>query len=289
MVKNFLKLKENKYVNISMIVVAMIISGLILMFGGRDDKKNVKIEKVEQQRGKESLEWKMKKNEVQIPDKKAELEEAYNKNKDTVGWINIPGTLVDWPVMKGKDNNYYLRRNEKKEYAFEGCIFGDDDSVFFPIDKLSNNIVIHGHNLDDNPEGKRFAQLIKFQDMEFAKRTPYIYLTTQDASLIYEIYAVFFTDIKFGYISVGLDEKMQKAMIDSAKQRSEYIYEDVEVTGKDKIITLSTCTYRYGAYGSVGQGNTRFAIQGKLINDVSNLKTQANLKKNPDPKKPNLK
>ena len=230
-----------------------------------------------------------KQNYFQKPDRTEELAKAFEKNSDTVGWIFIPGTTIDWPIMKGVNNDYYLRKNEEKEYAFEGCIFGDFYSKFFPFNELSNNLVVHGHNLDDNPNGKRFSQLVKFQNIEFARKTPYIFITTRDASLVYEIYAVFFTEIKFGYTKVGLNENFQQIMIDDAKRRSEYIY-DAEVSGNDKIVTLSTCTYLYGPYGSAGQKNTRFVVQGKLLSEseTKNLKTEINLSKNPHPKKPNL-
>ena len=284
--KDFMK---HKYINLSIIGVAVLICFFIIWFSDKNNKKINDINKL-----KEDNEITIndnneeKENHIEIPDRRENFKEAFSKNRETVGWIYIPGTTIDWPVMKGIDNNYYLRRNEKKEYSFEGCIFGDDDSVFYPFQKLSNNVVIHGHNLDDNPDGKRFAQLIKFQNMEFAKNTPYIFLTTEDAALVYEIYSVFFTDIKFGYIQVGLNEEMQQAMIESSKKRSEYIY-NVDVTGRDKIITLSTCTYKYGPYGSNGQKNTRFAIQGKLLKDTDKLKETAEIKKNPTPKEPNLK
>ncbi|MBP0979655.1 MAG: class B sortase [Oscillospiraceae bacterium] len=288
--KIFKSFMKYKHINISIIAISIIICIVIFLFIDKnhyEDEDDLdlgleeNITKISQVKEKKSV-------NIKKPNRVENLKKALEENDETVGWVYIPGTSVDWPVMKGINNDYYLRRNEEEEYAFEGCIFGDDDSVFEPFDKLSNNIVLHGHNLDDNPDGKRFAQLVKFQDIEFAKQTPYIFLTTKDASLVYEIYAVFFTDTKFGYTKVGLDEKTQQSMIDSAKQRSEYNY-DVIVSGKDKIITLSTCTYKYGPYGSVGQENTRFAIQGKLLEDGSKLKEKIELIKNPNPRQPNLK
>lgn len=281
--QSFLKYKR---INISIIALSIIVCVIVFLFTDKNHYKDESVEDILKLNGVDKSNSQESINIIK-PDRTKNFEGAFSKNNETVGWIYIPGTNVDWPIMKGVNNDYYLRRNEEKEYSFEGCIFGDDDSVFAPFEKLANNLVLHGHNLDDNPDGKRFAQLIKFQDIEFAKKTPYIFITTQDASLVYEIYAVFFTDTKFGYTKVGLDEKTQQDMIDSAKKRSEYIY-DVYVTGKDKIITLSTCTYKYGAYGSVGQKNTRFAIQGKLLSDDSKLRDEIELTKNPNPKLPNL-
>lgn len=233
---------------------------------------------------------------VNIPDKLKNLLEIKQTNSDVVAWIHIPGTNIDWPVMKWvttdadiESNTYkksfYDRKDEYKNYAFEGSIYSGEGVVFAPFKKLSNNLVIHGHNLDDNPNGKKFAQLVKFQDIEFAKRTPYIFITTEDELLIYQIYAVFFMDLNFECYWIGLDEERQLKMIEEARARSEYIY-DIDVTGKDKIITLSTCTYKYGKYQSVGQKNTRFVIQGKLLDKNAKLDPSALLIKNKNPKEP---
>ncbi len=275
--------KKHKY--ISLIIVSISILCFVLVFLFRDECEHKEDELVEV----DIVDDKDKKNDdyIKVPNRTEELKKAFEKNNETVAWVYIPGTTVDYPVMKGIDNNYYLRRNEEKEYSFEGCIFGDDDSFFSPFNELSNNVVLYGHNLDDNPNGKRFAQLIKFLDAEFAKNTPYIFLTTKDVSLVYEIFAVYFTDIKFGYTRVGLNENMQQKLVDSAKNRSEYIY-NVDVTGKDKIITLSTCTYRYGEYGSRNQKNTRFVVQGKLLNNTDRLEKKIDIQKNLNPKAPDI-
>ena len=229
---------------------------------------------------------------INIPDKRLKLAELQQINPDIKAWINIPGTSIDWPVMRwvefqNEKRSFYDRKDEYKNYAFEGSIYSGEGVVFSPFKNLSNNLIIHGHNLDDNPNGKRFAQLVKFQDIEFAKNTPYIFITTEDSQLVYQIFAVFFTDINFECYWVGLDEKRQAKMIDEARSRSEYNY-DVSVSGKDKIITLSTCTYRYGKYQSFGQKNTRFVIQGKLLNKNDQLFSSASLIKNPTPKQPEI-
>lgn len=229
---------------------------------------------------------------VLIPDKRVQLSEMKQINEDVEAWIYIPGTTIDWPIMRwvsdGDDEtSFYHRRNEYKKYAFEGSIYSSAGVIFSPFLNLSNNLIIYGHNLDDNPSGKKFAQLMKFRDIEFAKNTPYIFITTSDKQLVYQIYAAFFTDINFECYWIGLDEYKQKEMIDGARERSEYIY-DVDVSGRDKIITLSTCTYKYGKYQSVSQKNTRFIVQGKLLENINNLSSQVSLIKNPNPKAPDI-
>ncbi len=230
-------------------------------------------------------------NLITIPDKRLKLSELRQINEDVEAWINVPGTAIDFPVMKwvsvnNDQKSFYDRKDEYKNYSFEGSIYSGNGVVFSPFEKLSNNLILHGHNLDDNPDGKKFAQLVKFQDIEFAKKTPYVFITTIDKQLVYQIFAVFFTDINFQCYWIGLDEKKQAEMIADAQQRSEYIYPDIQVSGTDKILTLSTCTYKYGRYQSVAQKNTRFVIQGKLIDNTGDLPLVARIQKNQNPKQP---
>ena len=280
--------KKRKYIAFIIIIIAVILFLVFFYFMDNNDLPNKEQYNKKQVQEEVVLKNNAPNHEIDIPDRFLELEKAIAKNKDTVGWINIPNTTIDYPIMQAKDNDYYLRRNEDAKYSFEGCIFGDYESVFNPLDNLSNNLVCHGHNLDDNPDGKRFAQLVKFQHIDFAKNNPYIFITIRDASLVYQIYAVYFTDIYFGYTMVGLDKNMQQAMIDSAKKRSEYIYKDVDVSGEDDILTLSTCTYKFGVYESLGQKNTRFSIQAVRLNENSTLLKQANIEKNPDIRAPRI-
>lgn len=246
-----------------------------IISGEKEDEKVKKVDKLEE-----------------IAARQNQIKEFRAENEDVEAWIYIPNTTVDWPVMRwkadGRENkSFYERRDEKKNYAFDGSIFGADGVKFGNREEISNNMILHGHNLDDNPNGKRFAQLMKFLNIEFAKKTPYIYISTQEDNLIYEIYAVFFTDLEFECYWIGLGEREQEEMINGAKERSEYIY-DVKTTGNDKIVTLSTCTYKYGVYRSIGQENTRFVIQGRLIDNDQKLKQTAKLIKNPSPKQPQI-
>lgn len=274
--------------------ILVILISLFVIFLGTykfDKNKDINYEEINYNNVEEiSNNVEEKSNDVIIPNKRDDFLAEKQKNKDVKAWITIPGTTIDWPVMQWivvnpEQKCFYDRRDENKNYSFAGSIYSGEGVKFEPYNEISNNLILHGHNLDDNPNGKRFAQLMKFLDIEFAKNTPYIFLTTEDADLVYQIYAVYFTDIDFNCYWIGLGENDMLGMINGAKERSEYVY-DVDATGKDKIITLSTCTYKYGKNGSNGQKYTRFVIQGKLLTSNSKLSSTVSIKKNPNPKQP---
>lgn len=55
----------------------------------------------------------------------AEYQEYYNRNNDFVGWINIDGTEIDYPVVQADDNDYYLNHNFDREKESRGTVFMD--------------------------------------------------------------------------------------------------------------------------------------------------------------------
>ena len=160
-------------------------------------------------------------------------------NEDTVGWLNVPGTTIDEVVVQAPDNDYYLRRNNMKQSDFNGCYYADYRTKLGARKDMSKNVVIYGHSMDDNPDGARFSQLKKYLDIEYCKQNPYIYFSTPEADLVWQIIAVYYTDINFNYIEPNPDPTRFTNMISEMKQRSQFIF-DVDVSSAtDTILTLS--------------------------------------------------
>ena len=109
------------------------------------------------------------------------------KNEDTVGWLTVPGTTIDEVVVQAPDNDYYLRRNNMKQSDFNGCYYADYRTNLGARKDLSKNVVIYGHSMDDNPDGARFSQLKKYLDIEYCKQNPYLYFSTPEAELTWQI------------------------------------------------------------------------------------------------------
>ena len=222
---------------------------------------------------------------------KEKIADASKINSDVVGWLTVPNTKIDNEILQGKDNSFYERRDINKNYEWYGCYYADYESVVKDKASLSPNTVIYGHNMEDRPNGKKFAQLMNFLNEDFAKNNPYIYLETPKEKLTFQVFAVFYTDAiydsHYAFVNPEKDVKTSKydnmeAIIEDSKSRSQFIY-DVDVNGNDKILTLSTCTYKYGGEANKEQ---RFVIQARLLRDGETEKPTVSIKKNPSPKEP---
>ncbi len=201
------------------------------------------------------------------------------KNKDTIGWIYIDGTTVNDVVVKvnyNDDNKYYLRRNANGENDNDGCYYADWRCKTGNRNSISKNTVVYGHNLgrsanglipdyQNHANGPKFAQLLKYQNEEFAKTHPYIYYSTIEEDMVWQVFAVFYTDIKFDYIEPNPADATFNSLLKKAQDLSFYNY-DVEVSSNDKILTLSTCTYRLADDTKLHYPNDyRYVVMAKLL------------------------
>ena len=201
------------------------------------------------------------------------------KNKDTIGWIYIDGTTVNDVVVKvnyNDDNKYYLRRNANGENDNDGCYYADWRCKTGNRNSISKNTVVYGHNLGrsanglgtdykNHANGPKFAQLLKYQNEEFAKTNPYIYYSTIEEDMVWQVFAVFYTDIKFDYIEPNPADATFNSLLKKAQDLSFYNY-DVEVSSNDKILTLSTCTYRMADDTKLHYPNDyRYVVMAKLL------------------------
>ena len=170
-----------------------------------------------------------------------EYEVVYNKNKDMVGWLEIPGTVISYPVVHTPDRpNFYLRKNFYGDYATCGTLYVREScDVFEP----SDNVTIYGHNMAN---GTMFADLHKYEKQEFWEENRYIHFDTLYEYHTYEIFAVFVSsaDMSIGYPYHIFD------VADSAEDYDAHIEKLLSLALYDtgikpqygeKIITLSTC------------------------------------------------
>lgn len=175
-------------------------------------------------------------------------------NKDIVGWITIPDTPIDYPIMQTDNNNdYYLYHNYKGEATKFGSIVMD-----FQCNKDSENLILYGHNM---MAGNMFAYIKKYEQFYTFQANPYIYINIFGENRIYQVFSVFRTATEgegsFYYCRPDFDILSEyKNFI--YKMSSMSLYETgVSVSENDEIICLSTCTAAYG--------NLRTVVAAKRI------------------------
>ncbi|MDL2234447.1 class B sortase, partial [Ruminococcaceae bacterium OttesenSCG-928-L11] len=119
-------------------------------------------------------------------------------NSDTVGWLHIPGSIIDDVVLCRTDSNqYYMRLNFEQKKDFNGVYYADKRSIFGTgtREELGVNTCIYGHALTDNEDSPnysiRFGPLHDFRDPDMAEEMPYLCFTTEKENLVFEIFAVF--------------------------------------------------------------------------------------------------
>ena len=178
------------------------------------------------------------------------------KNSDTVGYLKVNNTDVEYVVVKGNDNDFYLNHNFNKEYNVAGWIFADYKNNFDGTDK---NIVIYGHNMQD---GSMFASLKNILTNDWQNNTnKEIKLVTEQGTIAYQIFSSYIIAPEEYYITTSFENNEEyKQFLITLKQRSYYDY-NVEVNESDNILTLSTCT---------GTGNNRIVIHARQINLENN-------------------
>lgn len=183
------------------------------------------------------------------------------ENPDIIGWLEIKGTTVSYPVLQGTDNEFYMNHNYKKEKSRNGSIFLSKD---YNWNIPSSNLLIYGHNLQN---GTMFQELLKYSSENFYKEHPVINFATENEDAEYEIISVFKSRVyykseknvfRYYYFINAETEAEYNEFVENAKKESLY---NIEATAKygEQLITLSTCSYH------VKDG--RFAVVGRKISN----------------------
>ncbi len=207
----------------------------------------------------ENVEENKEREEPKETEKVLKVKELRKENQDIVGWLEIENTNINYPVLQGKDNEYYMSHNYKKQKSKNGAIFLDKD---YDWNIKSNNLLIYGHNLNN---GTMFQELLKYEKESFYKEHQIINFITEKEEANYEIISVIKTRVyykneknvfRYYFFINPKSEKEYNEFITNAKKESLYETNKTANYG-DELITLSTCSYH------VKDG--RFAVIGKKI------------------------
>ena len=160
-------------------------------------------------------------------------------NPDTVGWLKVPNTNIDYPVVQGTDNEHYLDYNFYNEEDRNGWVFMDYRNERVDLDK---NTILYAHNRYSS--GVMFGPLMDtlYSRWYTNPENKYITFDTIYGSYKWEIFSLYKVNVDdYGMrITFDSNENWQE-FIAMLKSRSTYNF-NVEVKDNDKILTLSTCT-----------------------------------------------
>ena len=196
-------------------------------------------------------------------DRQAELAQAREKNPDAVAWLYIPGAEVDDPVMQAEDNGYYLNLDETGAYAMWGCYYAHCENQVGGRDKMDKNTTIFGHSASNcDPDGPKFTKLYRYMDAAFVKQHPYLYLSVDGEDMIFQITALFVTDIAFDYIAPNPTGNDLTSFFETVARKNWFAFDGVTFSEEDPVLTLSTCCQKYD---TANTGNQRLVVMAKLL------------------------
>ena len=178
--------------------------------------------------------------------------ELLQKNSDTVAWIKVNNTNVNYSVVQAKDNEYYLKHDFNKNSNFGGWVYGDyrDDFTYF-----GNNTILYGHNLINRT---MFGSLIWCQKESWYtnEENLYIKISTPTSNTIWKIFSIYQIKPEVYYLKTYFETTEEhQEFLDTLKNRSIYNFNE-ELTPTDKILTLSTCS---------DDGTKRAVIHAKMV------------------------
>lgn len=180
-----------------------------------------------------------------------DFESLQELNPDIIGWIYCPDTVINYPILKADDNDYYLHRNYKKESSAAGSIFVECANRDGFVD---SNTIIYGHHMKD---GSMFASLSKWQNAEYYEEHPYMYLYTPEETYMIELFSAYTTAAgSDSYIAVLSPCEEMDSYLGRVKSKSAFTSE-VSLPGDERYVMLSTCAYVFE--------NARSVLHGKLV------------------------
>ncbi len=218
----------------------------------------------------------------------------YATNEDVVGWIRVPGTCIDSPLMKGPTNTYYERLNFYGEYDRRGSVWIDYRNVFGPgkRDYLNNVTVVWGHHFSEHDLA--FYEIENYLNVEYYKSHPIIETENLYGEFYrWKIFACMVTAVEeeddngkvFYYWNTYVSPEQMPGYIAEVSRRSWFWNPAVDVVATDKIICLSTCSYllnKGGAYYEI-----RSVLYGRLVRDgESDTVDVSGAVQNPSPRMP---
>ena len=165
---------------------------------------------------------------------KIDFEKLKSQNSDTIAWLKVNGTKIEYPVVKTDNNNYYLTHSFDKSSNIFGWVFANNTNKFDGTDK---NITIFAHGMIN---GSMFGTLKETFNDSWRKQNYKIILATEKEISVYEVYSTYKIEDEYYFFKSSFSDNEFNEFIKTTGDRSNYNY-DIEVNENDQILTLATC------------------------------------------------
>ena len=185
---------------------------------------------------------------------KVDFEALTRENPDIVGWIYCEDTLINYPVLFGRDNAYYLDRNYREAYDPSGSIFIDGSNNSKITD---SNLILYGHHMQD---GSMFASLKNWFLQDYYEAHPIMWFLTPEQNYRVDLFAGYTTTADSWTYTIFLGPGPQLDSYLQVAKNSSAFTSDVTLDSDAKYIVLSTCAYNYDSYDEY-----RTVLHGKLV------------------------
>ncbi len=174
------------------------------------------------------------------------------KNNETVGWLKVNNTNVNYSVVQHSDNDYYLKHDFNQRNNINGWVFADFRDDF---EHFGTNTIIYAHNMTNRT---MFGSLVWVLKDSWYKNEEnwYIKVSTPTSNTIWKIFSIYTIKPEVYYLKTYFEDTAEhKKFLDTIKNRSIYNFNE-DINTDNKVLTLSTCT---------DDGTKRIVIHSKMI------------------------
>lgn len=184
------------------------------------------------------------------PPIEVDFETLVGENGSIVGWIYCEGTAINYPVVQGSDNSYYVRRLPDGTKSTAGSIFVDYRCA---ADCSDTNTILYGHNMKN---GSMFATIKKYGKQSFYDEHPVMWYFTPDETFMVELVAGYVTSTGSESFEMFTDTEDIQQYLSMSVEKSTFVT-NASIETAERVMTLATCSYEYD--------NARYVLVGVLL------------------------
>lgn len=165
-----------------------------------------------------------------------DLNALREENEDVIGWIFIPETKVNYPLLQWTDNDFYLNHTWTQSRNASGSIFMEYQNK---PDFSDFNTIIYGHNMRG---GEMFGSLHHYRWPNYWEKHPYVYIVNDDGVFRFDVFAAQSASTESVIYGLGIETDQRKSEFIRFARDYSFFETDIIPTTEDHILTLSTCT-----------------------------------------------